>query len=159
LCQRWESIALEANSVNTRVCLLRTGIVLSADGGALTKMLLPFKLGLGGKIGTGQQYMSWIHHSDMLRLIEFLLLHPTLSGAFNATAPTPVTNAEFSKTLAKVLHRPCLLPMPAPVLQLLMGEMADLLITGQCVIPANLRKAGFEFQFSELEPALKALLQ
>jgi uncharacterized protein len=159
LCKRWESLALEASTEATRVCIIRTGIVLSADGGALKKMLLPFKLGLGGRIGSGQQYMSWIHHSDILRLIDFLILHPTLSGVFNATAPTPVTNAEFSQTLAKVLRRPCLLPMPAPVLQLLLGEMADLLITGQCVIPANLRKAGFEFNYAELERALQSLLK
>ncbi|MDX1391627.1 MAG: TIGR01777 family oxidoreductase [Rheinheimera sp.] len=159
LCQRWESLAEEASSAATRVCLIRTGIVLSTEGGALKKMLLPFKLGLGGKIGSGQQYMSWIHYSDMLALIDFLLHHPTLSGAFNATAPTPVTNTEFSKTLAKVLHRPCLLPMPAPVLQLMLGEMADLLTTGQCVIPANLRKAGFDFSYTELEPALRSLLR
>lgn len=157
LCQRWEQIALQAQSDKTRVCLLRTGIVLSANGGALAKMLPAFKLGLGGRIGSGEQYMSWIHLSDMLRLIEFLLLHPTLTGPFNATAPTPVTNTEFSQTLAKVLNRPAILPMPAFVLKLLLGEMADLLLTGQRVLPANLVKAGFEFQFVTLGPALRDL--
>jgi uncharacterized protein len=159
LCQRWESLALEAASPATRVCIIRTGIVLASQGGALQKMLLPFKLGLGGRIGDGKQYMSWIHHTDMLRLIDFLLMHPTLTGIFNATAPTPVTNTEFSQTLAKVLHRPAVLPMPAVVLQLMLGEMADLLLTGQCVIPANLSKAGFNFIYPELEPALSALLR
>lgn len=158
LCQRWETIALEATSPSTRVCILRTGIVLSANGGALQKMLLPFKLGLGGRIGNGEQYMSWIHIEDMVRLIDFLLLHPTLTGLFNATAPTPVTNAEFSRLLGKTLQRPTLLPMPAVVLKLMLGEMADLLLTGQRVIPANLSKAGFEFNYSELEKALQALL-
>ncbi|NRQ41992.1 TIGR01777 family protein [Rheinheimera sp. YQF-2] len=157
LCQHWEELALAAAGPSTRVCLLRTGIVLANNGGALQKMLPPFKAGLGGRIGSGQQFMSWIHINDMLRLTDFLLQHPTLHGAFNATAPQPVTNAQFSQTLAKVLHRPALLPMPAFVLRLMFGEMADLLLTGQRVIPANLIKAGFEFQFSELEPALRAL--
>ncbi len=157
LCQRWEQIALQAQSDKTRVCLLRTGIVLSAKGGALAKMLPVFKLGLGGRVGSGEQYMSWIHLSDMLRLIEFLLLHPTLTGPFNATAPAPVTNTEFSQTLAKVLHRPAIFPVPAFVLKLLLGEMADLLLTGQRVLPANLVKAGFEFKFATLAPALQDL--
>jgi hypothetical protein len=157
LCQHWEELALAAAGPSTRVCVLRTGIVLANNGGALQKMLPPFKAGLGGRIGSGQQFMSWIHINDMLRLTDFLLQHPTLHGAFNATAPQPVTNAQFSQTLAKVLHRPALLPMPAFVLRLMFGEMADLLLTGQRVIPANLIKAGFEFQFSELEPALRAL--
>lgn len=157
LCQRWEQIALQAQSDKTRVCLLRTGIVLSAKGGALAKILPAFKLGLGGRIGSGEQYMSWIHLSDMLRLIEFLLLHPTLTGPFNATAPAPVTNTEFSQTLAKVLHRPAIFPVPAFVLKLLLGEMADLLLTGQRVLPANLVKAGFEFKFATLAPALQDL--
>ncbi|GAB60155.1 TIGR01777 family oxidoreductase [Rheinheimera nanhaiensis] len=157
LCQRWEQIALQAQSDKTRVCLLRTGIVLSAKGGALAKMLPAFKLGLGGRVGSGEQYMSWIHLSDMLRLIEFLLLHPTLTGPFNATAPAPVTNTEFSQTLAKVLHRPAIFPVPAFVLKLLLGEMADLLLTGQRVLPANLVKAGFEFKFATLAPALQDL--
>ncbi|MDP2715882.1 TIGR01777 family oxidoreductase [Rheinheimera sp.] len=157
LCQRWEELALAASSPATRVCVLRTGIVLANNGGALQKMLPPFKAGLGGRIGTGEQFMSWVHINDMLRLIDFLLQHPTLNGAFNATAPQPVTNAEFSQTLAAVLRRPALLPMPAFVLRLLFGEMADLLLTGQRVIPTNLLKAGFEFQFNTLQPALEAL--
>ena len=157
LCQRWEQIALQAQSDKTRVCLLRTGIVLADKGGALAKMLPPFKLGLGGRVGSGEQYMSWIHLTDMLRLIEFLLQHPTLTGVFNATAPTPVTNAEFSQTLARVLKRPALLPVPAFMLKLLLGELSDLLLTGQRVLPANLVKAGFEFKFATLAPALQDL--
>jgi len=157
LCQRWEQLALEAQSASTRVCLLRTGIVLANEGGALKKMLLPFKLGLGGRIGNGEQYMSWVHLQDMLRLTDFLLQHPTLTGAFNATAPNPVTNAEFSQQLAKVLHRPAILPMPAFILKLMLGEMADLLLTGQRVIPAKLQHAGFMFKYAQLSDALKAL--
>jgi uncharacterized protein (TIGR01777 family) len=157
LCLRWEQLALEAQSEHTRVCLLRTGIVLANEGGALKKMLPPFKLGLGGRIGTGEQYMSWVHLQDMLRLTDFLLQHPTLTGAFNATAPNPVTNAEFSQRLASVLHRPALLPMPAIVLKLMLGEMADLLLTGQRVIPAKLQHAGFTFNYTQLPDALEAL--
>lgn len=158
LCKQWEAVAQEAASPQTRVCLLRTGVVLAKNGGALKKMLPPFQLGLGGKIGSGQQYMSWVHIDDIVQIIEFLLLHPTLQGVFNATAPTPVTNTQFSLTLAKVLHRPALLPVPAFILNLLLGEMATLLLDGQRVIPANLTKAGYQFQYTELEPALNNLL-
>ena len=157
LCQRWEEIASAVKSP-TRLCILRTGIVLAKTGGALQKMLPPFKLGLGGRIGTGQQYMSWIHIDDMVALIDFLLQHPTLQGVFNATAPHPVTNTEFSQTLAQLLHRPALLPMPALVLQCLLGEAADLLLTGQRVLPTNATKAGFSFQYDKLQPALAELL-
>ena len=159
LCQRWEDIALKAKTEQTRVCLLRTGIVLATEGGALKKMLLPFRLGLGGKTGTGQQYMPWVHLQDMLQIIEFLLAQPSLQGPFNVVAPTPVTNAEFSSTLADTLHKPALLPIPALVLHALLGEMAILLLSGQRVIPDNLHKAGYNFSFTELKPALKALLQ
>lgn len=158
LCERWEMLAQEAASPQTRVCLLRTGIVLSKSGGALKKMLPPFQLGLGGRIGNGEQYMSWVHIDDIVQIIEFLLLHPTLQGVFNATAPTPVTNAQFSQELAQVLHRPALLPIPAFMLNLLLGEMATLLLDGQRVIPANLIKAGYQFRFKELKPALTDLL-
>ena len=101
--------------------------------------------------------MSWVHLQDMLRLTDFLLQHPTLTGAFNATAPNPVTNAEFSQQLASVLHRPAILPMPAFVLKLMLGEMADLLLTGQRVIPAKLQHAGFTFNYTQLPDALEAL--
>ena len=158
LCQRWESLALDAGATS-RVCVLRTGLVLSKSGGALAKMLPPFKLGLGGRIGNGEQYMSWVHIQDYCRLVDFLLEHPTLHGSFNATAPNPVTNHEFSQTLASVLHRPALLPMPAFMLKLLLGEMSELLLTGQRVIPTNLVKAGFRFNFSTLKPALQDVLQ
>lgn len=158
LCQRWEALAFDAGAAS-RVCVLRTGLVLSQDGGALAKMLPPFKLGLGGKIGSGKQYMSWVHIQDYCRLVDFLLQHPTLQGSFNATAPNPVTNSEFSQTLAEVLQRPALLPMPALVLKLLLGEMSELLLSGQRVIPTNLVKAGFNFDYSTLKPALQDVLQ
>ena len=152
LCQRWEDIALQAKHAN--VALLRTGIVLSHSGGALDKMLLPFKLGLGGKIASGEQFMPWIHIDDMVAGIQFLIEHPVLNGPFNFTAPHPVTNAEFAKTLAKSLNRPCLFPVPEFVLRLIMGEMADLLVYGQNAIPENLVKAGFNFKYETLKPAL-----
>lgn len=156
LCQRWEDIANQANKAN--VALLRTGIVLSHEGGALDKMMLPFKLGLGGKIASGEQTMPWIHINDMIKGIDFLIAHPVLNGPFNFTAPHPVSNKEFSKTLASSLNRPCLFPVPEFVLRLAMGEMADLLVYGQNAIPENLVKAGFEFEYPYLEAALQEVV-
>lgn len=158
LCNDWENAARNAETDATRVCLIRTGIVLSTNGGALQKMLPPFKLGLGGPVASGEQGMSWIHINDMVSLIEFVMNNQHLTGAINATAPTPQSNRAFSKTLAKVLHRPAIFPMPAWVLNLAMGEMADLLIFGQYVIPSKLLDAGFEFQYPDLHPALESLL-
>lgn len=158
LCNDWENAARNAETDATRVCLIRTGIVLSTNGGALQKMLPPFKLGLGGPVASGEQGMSWIHINDMVSLIEFVMNNQHLTGAINATAPTPQSNRAFSKTLAKVLHRPAIFPMPAWVLNLAMGEMADLLIFGQYVIPSKLLDAGFEFQYPDLHPALELLL-
>ena len=157
LCRRWEEIALSAENANT--VILRTGIVLSKNNGALGKMLPPFKFGLGGPIATGEQIMPCIHIDDFVNAIVFLIEHQTLQGVFNLTAPTPVTNSEFSKTLAKTINRPCLFTMPEFVLRLAMGEMADLLVYGQNAIPARLIDAGFEFQYSELKPALENLLR
>ena len=127
LCKEWEALALKAESEKTRVCLLRTGIVLAENGGALSKMLPAFRLGLGGPIGNGQQAMSWIHIEDMANMIIFILNKPELSGPFNATAPESVTNKVFSNTLAKQLHRPCFFIVPAFLLKLVMGEMSDLI--------------------------------
>lgn len=156
LCQRWEQIALSTDNAST--VLLRTGIVLSPEGGALKKMLLPFKLGGGGRIADGSQMMPWIHIDDMVSAIEFLLQDTELKGPFHLTAPEPVTNQEFSQTLASTLRRPCLLPMPEFVLRLVMGEMADLLIYGQNAIPQRLLDSGFTFQHPKLKGALEHLL-
>ena len=153
LCQQWEDIALQAKPAN--VALLRTGIVLSSKGGALEKMRLPFKLGLGGKVASGEQFMPWIHIDDMVRGIDYLIAHPVLNGPFNLTAPHPVTNKQFSQTYAQVLRRPCVFPMPEFVLRLAMGEMADLLIYGQNAIPESLVKAGFRFDYEHLDKALQ----
>ncbi|MGI1945174.1 TIGR01777 family oxidoreductase [Shewanella glacialipiscicola] len=153
ICQKWEKAAQEASSEQTRVCIIRTGIVLG-KGGALDKMLPPFKLGLGGPIGHGRQGMSWIHVSDLVSLIQFLLTQEHCQGVFNATAPHPVSNAVFAKALGKALNRPALITTPPLALQLAMGEMSQLLTEGQFVIPKHALEAGFKFQFNELEPAL-----
>ncbi|WP_158970467.1 TIGR01777 family oxidoreductase [Paraglaciecola sp. L3A3] len=150
LCERWEFLAKQAESDKTRVCILRTGIVISKRGGALQKMLLPFKLGLGGPIGDGQQYMSWIHLEDMLQGIVHLIKNKSCRGIYNFTAPTPVTNEEFSQQLANTLHRPCFLRMPSALLKMLLGEMSDLLIYGQRVIPQRLLDSGYQFVYPEL---------
>ncbi|MDX1678604.1 TIGR01777 family oxidoreductase [Arsukibacterium sp.] len=157
ICARWENLARRAGSDKTRVCLLRTGIVLSEQGGALAKMLPAFRFGLGGPIGSGQQYMSWIHIDDIVKLIDFLLHSPTLHGPFNAVAPKPVTNKEFSQALADRLNRPAKLTMPAFMVRLLFGEMADLLLYGQRVIPQQALDAGFKFQYPKLPAALADL--
>ncbi|BDM64738.1 epimerase [Shewanella sp. NFH-SH190041] len=155
LCQRWESLALA--TTNTRVCIVRTGIVLGPSGGALAKMLLPFKLGLGGPIGNGKQGMSWIHQQDMVALLLFLLHTDSANGVYNATAPTPVSNREFSQALGHALHRPAILPTPTLMLQLMLGESALLLTHGQYVVPARALAAGFQFQFPTLDAALADL--
>jgi uncharacterized protein (TIGR01777 family) len=157
ICARWENLAMRANSEKTRVCLLRTGIVLSAKGGALAKMLPAFRFGLGGPLGNGEQYMSWIHINDIVKLIDFLLQSPTLQGPFNAVAPKAVTNRQFSQDLAKRLKRPAKFTMPAFMLRLLFGEMADLLLYGQRVVPQQAVDAGFKFQFANLPAALEDL--
>ena len=156
VCHRWEEIAKQAQSESTRVCMLRTGIVLSKHGGALAKMALPFKLGLGGKIGSGEQYMSWIHIDDVVAAIIFIINTPTLVGPVNLTAPTPETNANFSKCYANALKRPCIFPMPTFIANLLFGEMSDLLLYGQHVVPKKLLDAGFTFNYPTLDKALKS---
>lgn len=155
LCKQWEELALKSQSPEVRVCLLRTGIVLSEKGGALAKMLPPFKFGLGGRIASGKQMMSWIHIDDMINAIVFLLEDKKANGAFNLTAPEPVSNITFTRILAHNLNRPALFPMPEFVLRLLFGEMSDLLIYGQNVVPTKLQEAGFSFKFRTLDKAMK----
>lgn len=157
LCDRWEALALAAKSDKTRVCLLRTGIVL-AKGGALAKMSLPFRVGLGGPFADGQQYMPWIHIDDMVNAIIFLLTHETLNGPFNLVSPYPAHNEQFSATLGEVLHRPAFMRVPASAVRLLMGESAILVLGGQRAIPRRLEDAGFVFQYSELKLALENVL-
>lgn len=157
LCFAWEQTAQKA-SAWSRVCLIRTGIVLGKHGGALQRMRLPFLCAMGGPIGKGTQWMSWIHISDMVRILHFCLEHPQIEGPINATAPQPVTSAEFAKAYGKVLHRPVFLPMPAFMMRLIFGQMAEeLLLTGQRVIPSKLIQAGFSFIFPQIELALMAI--
>lgn len=158
VCQKWEAIAQQAISASTRVCIIRTGIVLAKYGGALQKMLPPFKLGLGGPIANGEQFMSWIHIDDMVAVLLAVIYQDSLSGVINATAPIPVTNQEFSATLSAVLSRPCMFRVPAFVLRMLMGESADLLLYGQQVLPTKLLNNNFKFQYPSLQVALKQLL-
>ena len=157
LCERWEFLAKEAESDKTRVCILRTGVVITKRGGALQKMLLPFKLGLGGPIGDGSQYMSWIHLEDMLQGIAHLIANESCQGVYNFTAPNPVTNAEFSRELAASLSRPCVFKVPEFVLRLMMGEMADLVIYGQRVIPSRLEESGYKFIYPTISQAFDCL--
>jgi len=158
LCVEWEQAAREAGGPSTRVVLVRTGVVLERDGGALAKMLLPFRLFAGGPMGTGGQYMSWIHRRDWIALVTWLL-GASEDGPFNATAPEPVTNADFSRELGRALGRPSWLPAPAFALKTLLGEMADsLLLSGQRVIPQRALEGGFTFTFPTLELALADIL-
>lgn len=156
LCEQWEQAAQLAAPLGVRVVLLRTGIVLSKQGGALAKMLPPFKMGLGGKMGSGKQSMSWIHLLDLLRVIEFCLNSNSIQGPVNATAPEPVNNKTFSAELSKVLNRPNFFSVPSAILTLLFGEMGEeLLLKGECVIPKKLNEAGFEFKFKTISAAFK----
>jgi len=158
LCVRWEGEASRFEELGSRLVLLRTGVVLSPREGALAKMLLPFKLGLGGKLADGSQFMSWIHHDDQLSLIDFAMREESLEGPLNATAPLPVTNAEFARKLGQVLNRPVWLSVPHFVLRLALGEMAKaLLLEGQRVLPRKATKAGFKFRYGELSDALTDL--
>jgi uncharacterized protein (TIGR01777 family) len=158
LCHSWERAAAAAEAHGVRVCLLRTGVVVGAGGGFLRKLLPLFGLGIAGPLGTGQQYLSWVSLTDIVQIILRLLHDTSLNGAFNATGPRPVTNAEFTQTLAKLLRRPAFIRLPASVLKLAMGEMSTLLLDGQRVIPSRLLQAGYEFRQASLEEALRAAL-
>ncbi|PWV70475.1 TIGR01777 family oxidoreductase [Halomonas sp. A11-A] len=158
LCKRWEDTAREAADFGTRVVLLRIGLVLDSGGGSLQKMLPPFKFGLGGRFGTGRQFIPWIHREDLVRAILFLLDNDELEGPFNGSAPHPVTNAEFTRTLAKQLRRPAIFPVPAIVLETAFGEMSRLLLTGADMRPKRLQEAGFQFRFETLDAALADIL-
>ncbi|WP_046003286.1 TIGR01777 family oxidoreductase [Pseudoalteromonas rubra] len=157
LCKDWEAKANLAHSEQTRVCIVRTGVVLSRQGGALKKMLPAFQFGMGGPMASGKQMMSWIHIDDMVQLLLFLVKHQDLSGVFNATAPAPVSNKEFSERLALTLRRPAMLTMPEFVLKALFGEMSELLIYGQRVLPRRALKANYRFRYPNLDEALQQL--
>jgi uncharacterized protein len=158
VCVQWEQEALGAASDRTRVVLVRTGLVLARDGGALPEMLLPFKLGAGGPVGSGRQYWPWIHRDDWAGLVRWAITNAAVSGPMNATAPNPVTNKAFARALGRAMRRPALMPAPAFALRLLLGEMADaLLLSGQRALPATARRLGFTFRFAQVDDALKAI--
>lgn len=159
LCAAWEAAAQRAADEGIRVCIVRTGLVLGSSGGLLARLLFPFRLGLGGRIGSGTQWMSWVHARDYVALVAYLLDTPELSGVFNGTAPNPVTNREFTETLAGILRKPTLLPLPSWLIRLALGrDMSALLLGGQRVIPKRLVDAGFRFRFPVLDPALRDVL-
>lgn len=159
VCQAWEEAAQPAVAAGARVAFLRTGVVLHPEGGALEKLLTPFRLGAGGPIGTGRQWLSWISLEDEVRGIEQALWTDAIRGPVNLVAPTPVTNAEFATTLGRVLARPALIPVPAFALQLLYGEMAEeTILAGQRVMPRVLLAQGFAFAHPTLEQALRSML-
>lgn len=160
LAREWEAEALRAESFGIRAAVLRFGVILAAEGGALARMLLPFKLGLGGKLGSGRQWMSWLSLLEAVQIIQFALENDSVCGPVNAVAPHPVPNAEFTRVLARVLRRPAFAPVPAFALKLLLGEMAEaLLLASQRVVPGKLTALGYSFQHPELEPALRFLLR
>jgi uncharacterized protein (TIGR01777 family) len=155
VCVQWEQEALRAASSGTRVVLVRTGLVLARDGGALPEMLLPFRLGAGGPVGSGRQYWPWIHRDDWVGMVRWALATAAVDGPVNATAPNPVTNKEFARALGRALHRPAFMPAPSFALRLVLGEMADaLLLSGQRALPAKAERLGFRFRFPRVEEAL-----
>jgi uncharacterized protein (TIGR01777 family) len=157
LCAAWEAEAGRAVALGLRVCRVRIGVVLERDGGALAEMLMPFKLGLGGPIGSGRQWFSWIHRADLVALLIRLLEDPQAQGAYNGTAPQAVRNAEFAQALGRALHRPAFMPTPPAVLRLALGERAQMLLTGQQVIPARTQALGFDYQYPTIESAMAAI--
>lgn len=157
LCIAWEETGQRAEALGVRVVFIRTGLVLSAEGGFLSRLLLPFKLGLGGPLGNGRQWMPWIHIEDEIALIDFLLHQKSASGPYNACAPKPVRNREFAKVLGSVLHRPAFMPMPALALKVGLGELSSLLLGGQKALPTRLLEAGYSFRFTDLRAALDDL--
>ena len=159
LAKDWEAEALKAEALGIRVVLARFGIILAREGGALAKMLLPFKLGAGGRLGSGKQWMSWVTLEDVVGVLRLALENTSMRGAVNVVAPQPVTNTEFTKALAKALHRPALFPAPAFALRLALGEMADaLLLSSQRVAPQVLQRSAYSFLHSDLSSGLRAVL-
>lgn len=158
LCVDWEKEARAAEAAGARVAIVRVGVVLDKEGGALAKMLTPFKLGLGGPVGSGKQYVSWIHHADMVGVLLLALDNPTATGPMNATAPQPVTSRDFGKALGRALHRPAFMPTPAFGLRVMLGEVSQLLTTGQRVLPKRALQLGYSFRFPNLDTALADIL-
>jgi uncharacterized protein (TIGR01777 family) len=160
VCREWETATQPATSAGIRTVNTRFGVILSRDGGALPKMLPPFRMGVGGRIGNGRQWMSWIHIANVVGAIEHALDNPSVTGPVNVVGPNPAMNAEFTRTLARALHRPAIFPMPAFAARLAFGEMGDaLLLASQRVEPAKLVESGYQFRFPRLESALENILR
>ena len=158
ICVDWEQEAQAAEASGIRVVRVRTGLVLDARGGALPRMLPPFRMGVGGKLGSGKHWMSWIHLEDLAALFQFALANP-VTGPLNGVAPNPVINADFTRALAAAVHRPAIFPVPAFALRLLFGEMSEILLSSQRALPQAAEAAGFRFRYPELAPALAAVLR
>ena len=158
VCIEWENAARAAEAHGVRVAMVRVGVVLDTEGGALKQMLTPFKLFVGGKVGSGKQYVGWIHRDDIVGVFLLALDNADASGPINGTAPNPVTNKEFSKALGRALHRPSVMPTPAFGLRLMLGEVAEVVRTGQRVLPKRALALGYSFQFPEIDAALTNIL-
>lgn len=154
LCASWEREALGAEPLGVRVCLARIGAVLDRGGGALQKMLPAFWMGVGGRLGSGRQYFPWIHRVDMVAILQWLVENPRARGAYNCGAPQPVTNAEFTRALGRAIRRPTVMPVPAAALKLLFGELSEILLGSQRMLPKRLLAEGFEFNYADLDSAL-----
>ncbi len=157
LCADWEREAHQAERPGTRVVLLRTGVVLERSGGALPEMMRPFKFFVGGPIGSGRQYVSWIHRLDWIEIVRWIIQTPSVSGPVNATAPHPVTNRHLSTALGRAMHRPSLLPAPGFAVKIVLGEFANTVLTGQRVLPARAQKEGYHFRYPEIEQAFRGI--
>jgi uncharacterized protein (TIGR01777 family) len=157
LCVEWEQEARKAERPGTRVVTIRTGLVLERSGGPLPEMMKPFKFFVGGPVGSGRQYVSWIHRLDWIEIVRWIVQTPTVAGPLNATAPHPITNRELARALGRALHRPSLVPAPGFALKIALGEMADLVLTGQRVLPAQAQKQGYHFRYPEIDQAFRGI--
>lgn len=157
LCADWEAEARQAEREGTRIVLLRTGIVLERSGGALPQMMRPFRFFVGGPIGSGRQYVSWVHRLDWIEIVRWIVATPGVAGPVNATAPYPVTNREFSRALGRAMRRPSLLPAPGFAVKMAVGEFADSVLTGQRVLPARAQKDGYHFRYPEIDQAFRGI--
>jgi uncharacterized protein (TIGR01777 family) len=158
VCVEWEKEARAAEASGVRVAMVRIGVVFDKEGGALAKMLTPFKLGLGGPVGSGKQWVSWVHYADMVGVLLLALDNAAASGPINATSPQPVTSRDFGKALGRALHRPAFMPTPAFGLRVMLGEVSQLLTTGQRVLPKRALQLGYTFRFPNLDAALADIL-
>lgn len=159
ICVDWEKAALAGERLGLRVAVVRVGVVLDTEGGAMAKLLTPFKMGVGGKIGSGRQWMPWIHRDDMVGLFVLGLENATATGPINGTAPNPVTNYDFTKAVGRALHRPTIFPTPAFMLRLMLGEVATIVATGQRVLPQRALALGYQFKFPTIDAALADLIK